>query len=193
MQHVFKKVSALGLAIGSLLASALASASGVPLAPVIGEITLVLGKADVRRADGAVVPATVGLSVHVSDLIETNARGHVHVRFVDNALVSVRPQSRLEILRYDYDPAHPADSAVKMNLIEGETHAISGEAAKAARQNYRMNTPIAAIGVRGTDYTVTASRGAVTAIVNEGAIVVAPFPAAARPMRSAPATRARWS
>jgi len=175
MQRVFKTVSALGLAIGSLLASALASASGVPSAPVIGEITLVLGKAEIRRADGAVVPAAVGLSVHVSDLIETNARGHVHVRFVDNALVSVRPQSRLEILRYDYDPARPADSAVKMNLIEGETHAISGEAAKAARQNYRMNTPIAAIGVRGTDYTVTASRGAVTAIVNEGAIVVAPF------------------
>ncbi len=175
MQRVSQTIPAFALAAATLLAAAVANASGVAPVPAIGEITLVLGKAEVRRAGGAVVPATVGLPVHVNDLIETNARGHVHVRFVDNALVSVRPQSQLEILRYDYDPARPAESAVKMNLIEGETHAISGEAAKAARQNYRMNTPIAAIGVRGTDYTVTASRQAVTAIVNEGAIVVAPF------------------
>lgn len=175
MQRVSRTILAFALAATTLLAAAVASASGVAPVLAIGEITLVLGKAEVKRAGGAVVPATVGLPVHVNDLIETNARGHVHVHFVDDALVSVRPQSRLEILRYDYDPARPAESAVKMNLIEGETHAISGEAAKAARQNYRMNTPIAAIGVRGTDYTVTASREAVTAIVNEGAIVVAPF------------------
>jgi len=99
----------------------------------------------------------------------------VHVRFVDQGLVSVRPQSTLEILRYDYDAGNPAESAVKLNLVEGVARSISGEAAKEAKQNFRMNTPIAAIGVRGTDFVVSASPQAVRAIVNEGAIVMAPF------------------
>jgi len=38
-----------------------------------------------------------------------------------------------------------------------------------------MNTPIAAIGVRGTDFVVSANQQSVRALVNEGAIVVAPF------------------
>src|SRR5690606_1841719 len=83
--------------------------------------------------------------------------------------------STLEIQRYDYDPVNPANSAVKMNLIEGENRSISGEAASKARQNYRMNTPIAAIGVRGTDFVVVADRNEVEARINEGAIIVAPF------------------
>src|SRR5690606_23096376 len=109
------------------------------------------------------------------DVIETGGNGHVHVRFVDQALVSVRPSSKLEIVHYRYDAANPAASAVKFNLMEGTTRAISGEAATHARENFRMNTPVAAIGVRGTDFVVRASADNVRASVTEGAIIIAPF------------------
>lgn len=146
------------------------------LAPaVVGEVSMVLGKATIVAADGHAVPATVGLPIHVSDTIETTGSGHVHIRFVDEALVSVRPLSTLEVVRYDYNPQYPQNSAVKLNLVEGVTRAISGQAAKQARQNFRLNTPIAAIGVRGTDFTVSANSQSVRAIVSEGAIVVAPY------------------
>jgi len=38
-----------------------------------------------------------------------------------------------------------------------------------------MNTPIAAIGVRGTDFVVSANSRSTRALVNEGAIIMAPF------------------
>ncbi|HTQ99510.1 MAG TPA: FecR family protein [Candidatus Acidoferrum sp.] len=148
--------------------------SELPAASV-GEITLVLGKATVMHANGSRVVASVHLPIRVSDVVETEANGHVHIHFVDDELVSVRPSSTLEILRYDYDQQNPQNSAIKLNLVEGTTRAISGEAAKQARQNFRLNTPIAAIGVRGTDFAVNADSRSVRAIVNEGAIVVAPF------------------
>ena len=142
----------------------------------VGTVSLVLGKATIESSSGkssrSVEP---GSQVSVHDQIVTSANGHVHIRFVDDALVSVRPNSRLEILRYDYDPAQPALSSVKFDLIEGVTRAISGKAAKAARQRFRLNTPIAAIGVRGTDFTVSAEAGSTRALVNEGTIVLAPF------------------
>jgi hypothetical protein len=113
--------------------------------------------------------------IRVSDRIMTESNGHVHIKFVDQALVSVRPDSLLEIQRYDFNSQNPAGSSIKLNLIEGITRAISGEGARAARDRFRLNTPIAAIGVRGTDFVVSAFEGYARARVNEGAIVMAPF------------------
>jgi len=87
----------------------------------------------------------------------------------------VRPDSRLEIVQYDYNADQPALSTIKLNLEEGITRSISGHGARAARDRFRLNTPIAAIGVRGTDFVVNATPRAVRALVNEGVIVMAPF------------------
>jgi len=150
-------------------------------AAVVGTVQLVLGKATIESASGKLSRAAKpGSEVRVHDHIVTSTNGHVHIGFDDGALVSVRPDSRLEITRYDYDPARPELSTVKFDLIEGITRAISGDAAKSARQRFRLNTPIAAIGVRGTDFTVSAKAGSTRALVNEGTIVLAPFSADCR-------------
>jgi hypothetical protein len=140
----------------------------------VGEVSLVLGKAWLETAQGR-VQISAGTPVHATDRILTESNGHVHIRFIDEALLSVRPDSRLEIVQYDYNPEQPNRSAIKLNLEEGVTRSISGQGASAARERFRLNTPIAAIGVRGTDFVVSATSGTVRALVNEGAIVMAPF------------------
>lgn len=142
--------------------------------PAVGEVSLVLGKAWLISGKGrqAVAPGT---EIRATDRILTEANGHVHIRFVDQALVSVRPDSRLEIVQYDYNADQPAQSTIKLNLEEGITRSISGHGATSARDRFRLNTPIAAIGVRGTDFVVSATPRAVRALVNEGVIVMAPF------------------
>jgi hypothetical protein len=140
----------------------------------VGEVSLVLGKAyriGAERQD----EMEVGAPVYVGDLVFTESGGHIHIRFVDDALVSVRPSSTLKIDRYDFDRKFPKNSTVKFTLIEGVTRAISGQAAKSARERFRLNTPIAAIGVRGTDFVVKANARSTQALVNEGVIVMAPF------------------
>jgi len=141
---------------------------------VVGEVSLVLGRAYLER-DNDRERIEAGSKVHVGDRVFTEAGGHVHVRFVDDALVSVRPSSTLDVVRYEYDAAKPENSAVKFELSEGVARAISGDAAKSARQRFRMNTPIAAIGVRGTDFVVSANSRSTRALVNEGAIIMAPY------------------
>jgi hypothetical protein len=140
----------------------------------VGKVSLVLGKAYIKSGNKQ-ERVRAGAQVKVSDQIITEANGHVHIQFVDEALVSVRPDSTLEIQRYDFDAANPANSSIKLNLLEGVTRSISGDGAHAARNRFRLNTPIAAIGVRGTDFVVSASNQSVRALVNEGAIVMAPF------------------
>ena len=152
------------------LAISLSSAYASPVEDA-GEVTFSLGKAFLNGDE----LIKVGSKIHEGDVIETLGNGHVHIRFADNGLVSVRPDSRLSIEHYSYDPKKPSDSVIKFNLNEGVMRSISGTGAKAARDKFRLNTPIAAIGVRGTDFVVKASNDLVQAIVNEGAIVVAPF------------------
>lgn len=142
---------------------------------VVGEVSLVLGRAYLDASDQTRQAIQVGTAIRISDQISTEANGHVHIRFIDDALVSVRPGSQLQIERYDYNSQRPELSSVKFNLVEGRTRAISGKAAKAARERFRLNAPIAAIGVRGTDFVVSATSQMVRARVNEGIIVLAPF------------------
>lgn len=143
----------------------------------VGTVSLVLGKAYIESPNQRRQIVKAGSQIKVNDTITTAANGTVHIHFVDKALMSVRPDSTLEILSYDYNPEKPELSEVKFNLVFGITRAISGEAAKAARQRFRLNTPIAAIGVRGTDFVVSATESTTRALVNEGTIVLAPFSA----------------
>jgi len=146
-------------------------------AGTIGHVNFILGRAYVEAPTESRESLRVDSALRVGDRITTGTNGHVHIEFEDGAFVSVRPNSRLEIVNYDFNAERPELSSVKFNLEEGVTRAISGQAAKSAREQFRLNTPIAAIGVRGTDFVVSATDTTVRALVTEGVIVMAPFSA----------------
>lgn len=143
--------------------------------PSVGSVTLSLGKAVIIDAQGTATAVRKGSPIHPGDRVETAEGGHVHIRFVDGALVSVRPTSRLEVEDYQYNPQQVEKSLVRFRLDQGVARAISGAAAEGARERFRLNTPLVAIGVRGTDFVVRADANQTLASVNQGAIVMAPF------------------
>jgi hypothetical protein len=129
----------------------------------------------VVSAGGAFEAVRRGTPIHPGDRIETSEGGHVHIRFIDGALVSVRPTSRLVVEDYQYNAQQLAQSSVRFRLEKGVTRAISGAAAEGAKERFRLNTPLVAIGVRGTDFVVRTQTNQTIASVNQGAIVMAPF------------------
>ena len=140
----------------------------------VGTVTLTIGVSQVVRGNQT-LPLSKGSAIDVGDRIETTDSGHVHIRFVDGARVSVRPDSVLRVEAYQYDPQHPDQSAVKFDLEKGVARAISGDAAHQAHDRFRLNTPLVAIGVRGTDFTTQAGAASTVVVVNQGAIVLAPL------------------
>ena len=143
----------------------------------VGEVSLVIGRAYLVSDYSDENRLSRGDFLREGDRIRTESSGHVHVRFRDDAVLSVRPNSHLHIVSYRFDEENPGDSQIKFDLVEGTAITVSGKAARAAKERFRLNTPIAAIGVRGTDFVVSATQDSVMALVNEGAIVVAPFSA----------------
>jgi len=57
----------------------------------------------------------------------------------------------------------------------GTARLITGQAGQMAKQNFRLNTPVAAIGVRGTDFVVHADSDLTRVTVKQGAVVAAPY------------------
>lgn len=152
-----------------------AQAHAATNAPAVGQVTLVIGQAHIVNPEGQRTLAQTGTPVHAGDHIQTQAGGHVHLRFIDGASLAVRPASHLQIESYSHNPQQPQLGAIKFKLDEGTARSITGAWGEAARERFRLNTPVAAIGVRGTDFTVRADGERTTATVYTGAIVLTPL------------------
>jgi hypothetical protein len=140
----------------------------------VGQVSLLVGQARALSAGGAWRNLQRGAPIRVGDRIETQAGGHVHVQFVDGGRMSVRPSSRLVIEDYTApDPARPGTGAIRFQLEEGVVRSITGRWGESARDRFRLNTPLAAIGVKGTDFAVRSQSDRTEASVYTGAIVVA--------------------
>lgn len=166
-------LAALGVAC---LAAGGAHADAVPAAQrPVGEVTMSVGPVTRTTAQGLPEMVRRGTPILPGDRLDTADGGHLHIRFIDGALVSIRPGSRMLVEDYKYDPQRVSASLVRFKLEYGVARAISGAAAEGAKDRFRLNTPMVAIGVRGTDFVVRAGESTTRAAVNQGAIVMAPF------------------
>lgn len=166
-------LAALGVAC---LGAGGAQADAVPAAQrPVGEVTMSVGPVTRTTAQGLPEMVRRGTPILPGDRLDTADGGHLHIRFIDGALVSIRPGSRMLVEDYKYDPQRVSASLVRFKLEYGVARAISGAAAEGAKDRFRLNTPLVAIGVRGTDFVVRAGELTTRAAVNQGAIVMAPF------------------
>ena len=90
--------------------------------------------------------------VYVNDEIQTGARSFAVLQFTDGAKVTVRPDSKLVIETYLYT-GNDSDEAT-LSLVSGGLRVITGAMAKTHPENYKVRTPVALMGVRGTEFSI---------------------------------------
>jgi hypothetical protein len=164
-----------------IVIAGLAAAAQLAQAAEAGKIIYVAGIANI--ADRA---AALGAPVQEGDMLTTGPDGYVYVKTVDNGLFILRPNTKARIAAYHVDAQNPANTRIKLELLSGVARSRSGEAVKLARQNFRFNTPVAAIGVRGTDFTVFTDQDTSRVAVISGGITVSGFVGACLPEGSGP-------
>jgi hypothetical protein len=160
---------------------ALACAFQAAQAAEAGKIIFVAGQA--RVAGQA---AAEGAAVQEGQMLSTGADGFLYIKTVDSGLFILRPNTQARIAAYQVDEKNPANTHVKFELLSGVARSRSGSAVKQARQNFRFNTPVAAIGVRGTDFTVFTDSDTSRVAVISGAIVMSGFGGACNPAGDGP-------
>jgi hypothetical protein len=139
---------ALLLVVGACL---IASAT----ATEIGQIKVSKGQVSVER-NGQAYPGNVGLRLERSDILTTGPDGAVGITMSDNSLLSAGPNSILSLDRYEFD-AITNQGRFDAQLKKGSLAVISGRIAKQAPDAMTVRTPAAILGVRGTEFVVTAN------------------------------------
>jgi len=168
-------IAILGLAV--ILCCGASSA----LADEAGRVVFVVGQVELAGH-----PAALDLAVQEGDQLSTGADGYVYMKTVDNGFLILRPNSKARITVYHVDRKNPANTHVKLELLSGVARSISGQAVKQARQNFRFNTPVAAIGVRGTDFIVYTDAQSSRIAVVSGGVIVSGFGGACGPEGGGP-------
>ena len=121
-----------------------------PAYGTVGEIGQIQGSGVLERQGDIVIEGGAGVGVQSMDEAVT-ANGTMRIDFIDETRVELTEQSRLVIDEFVYDPANDVGSlSIKASL--GTVRYASGQIAKKYKQNVKIRTPSATIGVRGTDF-----------------------------------------
>lgn len=144
MKHKFKlKNAALLVALAAVYPMVAHSAAG------IAQFTV--GDVNVRRGSAA-VPLFKGQPIESGDSIVTGGAGQAQLRFSDGGLVSLAPNSQFNISNYA-DVNDPGKDTFAVSLFRGGMRAITGLIGKRNRENYKVTTNTATIGIRGSAFS----------------------------------------
>lgn len=121
--------------------------------PRAGMVDLVAGKVSVRTNAGVASQAVKGAIIGPGDTIETGASGELHMKMDDGGYIAVRPNTVIKVEQYVAN-GDASDSAV-FSLFRGAMRSLTGWIGKLNPKGYRVTTPTATIGIRGTDHETT--------------------------------------
>jgi hypothetical protein len=145
------------LLILRILAVVLALAGGAAAAADVGRVVLAAGDTTALRG-GQPVRLALGAAIQDKDVLRTGAASNLQVRFEDDSYVSLREGSELRVEEFRFTNGAGKDSAV-FSLLKGGLRAVTGLVGRRNNDDYKMVTPTATIGIRGTDYAATVCQG----------------------------------
>lgn len=130
----------------------LAFPHGAAAAEPAGRLISSVGEVSAIDANGVERRLERGDDIYPRDTVAVGARAGAQLRMRDQALVDLEARSRFAIERYDFG-GEDGDSAV-MRFLRGAVRTVTGLIGKKPGDTYRMKTPVATIGVRGTQYAL---------------------------------------
>ena len=121
------------------------------LSPVepIGVVDTVAGEVMAARLDGSKVRLKLGDPVFQGDVLETLDGAGVGVSFLDESTFSLGENGRMILDEMIYDASAQTGQS-SLSILTGTFAFVSGAIAKTGVDSMVLNTPTAAIGIRGT-------------------------------------------
>jgi hypothetical protein len=158
-----------GISIMSLVGVFLLFSAPVPSWAIngqpIGSISAIEGEVYLsHKGDTAAFQAIFGDSIYLYDHIQTEKRSRVQILFQDESLLNLAEDTYIQITEHIYSPAENRRSSV-FRLLMGKARAIVGRYFRGAGSRFKVSTPTAIIGVRGTHFIVDATLSDETTVV----------------------------
>ncbi|MHA1164150.1 MAG: FecR family protein [Alphaproteobacteria bacterium] len=111
----------------------------------------------------------VGAGVFQNEVITTGAKSSAQLLFRDETSLTIGASARLTLDRFVYNPNRKTGDVV-VNVVQGAFRFVSGSAGPGS---YKIKTPVASIGLRGTIVEGYVSPdGSLFLVIVEGSVIV---------------------
>ncbi|OOG37897.1 FecR family protein [Polaromonas sp. A23] len=137
----------------AVLLMALAAVYPLQAHALAGVAQFTAGEVNVRQTDGRTIALAKGGNIDSGQAIVTGGSGRAQVKFTDGGLISLQPNTEFKIANY-VDQNDPKEDRFLVDLLRGSMRAITGLIGKRNRDNYKLTTTTATIGIRGSGFKV---------------------------------------
>ena len=127
--------------------------SGAALAQDVGRVILSVGEVTLVR-EGRSSPLNIGAEIRSGDRIVTGQTSNAQIRFTDTGIVALRPETDFSVDEYNFRGQQDGSERALFSLLKGGMRTVTGLVGKLNQQNYRVRTPTATIGIRGTHFNL---------------------------------------
>ena len=117
----------------------------------VGDVVRTRGQALAVSKDRVSRSLTAGDRVYLGDKLITGEDGFMRLHMVDDALLDLRCFSIMVIEEYSLAGKNRRSI---FNLLQGSIRKVTGGIGKWADDVYELRTPVAGVGVRGTEYAL---------------------------------------
>lgn len=135
-----------------LLAALLAASSFAHAQEVAGRILAAVGDVTITRGAQR-LPGAAGTPLQSGDTVAVGAGSTAQLRFTDESVFSLRPETTFRIAEYGFQGREAGLQRAFFDLVRGGLRTVTGAIGR-DRSGYRMNTPLATVGIRGTGYSL---------------------------------------
>lgn len=125
-----------------------------PMVKPAGKVLLVQGRVVAVDPEGTARVLERAAQVFEGDTLVTEEGSRAQVRFSDGGLLSLRPQSKFRIERYRFESGAGGQESAFFRLLKGGFRTVTGLIGSSNRDAYKVETPVATIGKRGTHYAL---------------------------------------
>ena len=151
-----------------LAAAAFGASDASAQAGGIGTITNVINQAFRTPPGGAELPANTHDTLVTDETLRTDKDATLSVLFVDGSELNIEAESEVTLSDYVFD-AQTDSSSGTIELNTGLFHFNSNQTADSG---IVLQTPVATIGIRGTEFLVTVAKDATIVDILEGEVEV---------------------
>ncbi|MDQ7090673.1 MAG: FecR family protein [Methylococcales bacterium] len=93
----------------------------------------------------------VGSPLYSGDQLSSQKNSSAVIAFRDGERITVEAKTEYVIKQYQYQQENQEDKVIH-KLIVGGMRVLTGKIGKVKKENYKINTPVATIGIRGTGF-----------------------------------------
>ena len=120
----------------------------------VGYVVRQKGQVTVNDLNGETQTLEINSPIYEGDRITTGIGSTAFIAMDDGAEVYLKPDSVVKISTYVITPGFDKDSSSILDLIRGGLRKITGSIGASALSNYQVQTGLATIGIRGTEYVI---------------------------------------